>query len=79
MHYKYLVLQKEMLKPLHLQMHTHDIRRNVNDRENTEKWTSLLTLLRQTPISQIVSRVPKPSAERRPSVKKDFPKKSQLA
>ena len=26
----------------------------------------ILTLLRRTPISQIVSRVPKPSAERRP-------------
>ena len=35
-------------------------------------FLSILTLLRRTPISQILSRVQKPSAERRPRVKKDF-------
>ena len=50
----------------------------LNKRNKHSVPTLELTLLRRTHISQIVSHVPKPSAERRPSVKKDFSQKSQL-
>ena len=46
-------------------------------RKDANGW--LLTLLRRTPIAPNSSRVPRVSAERRPSVTKDFSQKSQLA
>ena len=42
-------------------------------------WGGSLTLLRRTPIAPNRSRVPRVSAEQRPSVTKDFIQKSQLA
>ena len=53
---------------------------STNYAHNTRyKPSKILTLLRRTPIAPNRSRVPRVSAERRPSVANDFFQKSQLA